>query len=230
MEFQKDDSDDSDAESDDGGAKVQSTPAEATIAEETVPAEIDDVVMEDAPVEKTKKNNKKDKKKKKEKKTLKPAIETPQESEDEAEHPDTHEQPACKDKAGKKRKLDARVDSEAVAPSPVTENASSEKKDKKKAKKEKKLKSEAPSHSEEKKPAGIAPENWNVQSLDGGSDRQSKFLRLLGGKKAGQAVGGADKARDHLDMKNVADNLEKQFEAGRHMKYETGGQKRGLGA
>ncbi|EOO02931.1 putative wound-responsive protein ked protein [Phaeoacremonium minimum UCRPA7] len=213
---QKDESADSDVESDgdsssdDGGAKVESTPAKVTPVEKVTISQEEDVVMKD----------------KKKKKTRKSAIETPEDSADEAEEPKVQEQLAQKDKAKKKkkRKLEAQADDGAK-----TEDVASDKK-KKKAKKAKKEKLEATTASEEKTPAANAPENWNVQSLDGGSDRKAKFLRLLGGKKAGQTMGDGDKPRDNLDMKHVADDLEKQFEAGRHMKFETGGQKRGLGA
>ena len=213
---QKDESADSDVESDgdsssdDGGAKVESTPAKVTPVEKVTISQKEDVVMKD----------------KKKKKSQKSAIETPEDSADEAEEPKVQEQPAQKDKAKKKkkRKLEAQADGEAK-----TEDVAAEKK-KKKAKKAKKEKLEATTASEDKTPAANAPENWNVQSLDGGSDRKAKFLRLLGGKKAGQTVGDGDKPRDNLDMKHVADDLEKQFEAGRHMKFETGGQKGGLGA
>ncbi|RKU41887.1 hypothetical protein DL546_004081 [Coniochaeta pulveracea] len=74
-------------------------------------------------------------------------------------------------------------------------------------------------------------EKWNVGGLEGGSQRQSKFARLLGAKKQGIAVepaaGGAS-TRSGLDR--VTNDLEKQFEYGRRMKHDSGGQKRGLGA
>jgi hypothetical protein len=74
-------------------------------------------------------------------------------------------------------------------------------------------------------------EKWNVGGLEGGSQRQSKFARLLGAKKQGIAVEpatGSASSKPGLDR--VTNDLEKQFEYGRRMKHESGGQKRGLGA
>ena len=185
--------------------------------------------MEDAHVEKSKA--------KKAKKSKKQVVMTPQESDDEAEQPEIHELPA------KKRKRQAGINDETVVPIPAAEVAAPDvvptsEKSKKRAKKDKKAKkgksasnTDAPAQTEDKKStAANTAENWNVQNLDGGANRQAKFMRLLGAKKSGQAAGSGVKPRDHLDMKHVADDLEKQFEAGRFMKHEAGGQKRGLGA
>lgn len=76
-------------------------------------------------------------------------------------------------------------------------------------------------------------EKWNVGGLEGGSQRQSKFARLLGAKKQGIPVesgAGNGTSRQGLDQSRVTNDLEKQFEYGRKMKHESGGQKRGLGA
>jgi hypothetical protein len=76
-------------------------------------------------------------------------------------------------------------------------------------------------------------EKWNVGGLEGGSQRQSKFARLLGAKKQGIPVesgAGNGTSRQGLDQSQVTNDLEKQFEYGRKMKHESGGQKRGLGA
>jgi hypothetical protein len=75
-------------------------------------------------------------------------------------------------------------------------------------------------------------ERWNVGGLEGGSQRRSKFMRLLGAKKVGlpEPAAGAVKPAAGFDSSLVADELERQFESGRRMKYESGGQKKGLGA
>jgi hypothetical protein len=86
-------------------------------------------------------------------------------------------------------------------------------------------------------PVADLAERWNVQQLDGGAQRQDKFMRLLGGKKQGPAnvatagTGQAkDGARKRLDVGQVSQELEKQFNAGVQLKFGTGGQRRGLGA
>ena len=77
-----------------------------------------------------------------------------------------------------------------------------------------------------------APERWNVEELEGGAKRQDKFLRLLGGKKLGVQAGKKtdESDRPHLDMTHVSDDLQKQFDSGIRMKYDAGGQRKGLGA
>lgn len=72
-------------------------------------------------------------------------------------------------------------------------------------------------------------ERWNIGGLEGGSQRQSKFMRLLGAKKAGIAPT-AKQPAGKGSTDRVADELERQFEYGRKMKHESGGQKRGLGS
>ncbi|KAK1766086.1 small acidic protein-like domain-containing protein, partial [Phialemonium atrogriseum] len=75
-------------------------------------------------------------------------------------------------------------------------------------------------------------ERWNVQALGGGSSRQDKFMRLLGGKKHGATTSnaGGNGGREHLDIGHVVNDLERQFEAGIRMKFESSGQRKGLGA
>jgi hypothetical protein len=79
-----------------------------------------------------------------------------------------------------------------------------------------------------------AGDNWNVKALGGGSNRQDKFLRLLGGKKHGSS--GISKPKhgseggSKLDMTKVQDDLQRQFDAGIKMKFESDGKRKGLGA
>ncbi|ELQ39135.1 hypothetical protein MCOR02_007203 [Pyricularia oryzae] len=85
----------------------------------------------------------------------------------------------------------------------------------------------------EKKPARTgAAEQWNVSGLDGGASRQDKFMRLLGGKKAGNesASVSTGTSKGKVDSYRSADDLQRQFDYGMKMKHEMGGQKRGLGA
>ncbi|KAK4250376.1 small acidic protein family-domain-containing protein [Corynascus novoguineensis] len=83
-------------------------------------------------------------------------------------------------------------------------------------------------------PAADLAERWNVSGLGGGELRQSKFMRLLGGKKAGVAAPGTSEAKDgsrkKFDIGQVSQELEKQFDAGIQMKFGSGGQRKGLGA
>ena len=95
---------------------------------------------------------------------------------------------------------------------------------------------------EDKASQGEELERWNVPGLDGGPARQDRFLRLLGGKKAGLAVvkapdektggksGGDGGGRERLDFKHVEEDLEKQFESSMKAKHEGGHKKKGLGA
>ncbi|KAL1879080.1 hypothetical protein VTK73DRAFT_7406 [Phialemonium thermophilum] len=75
-------------------------------------------------------------------------------------------------------------------------------------------------------------ERWNVQDLGGGPKRQDKFMRLLGGKKHPALTSSATEGggqHSTLDMGHVAKDLQRQFEAGIRMKFEAGGQRKGLG-
>lgn len=73
-------------------------------------------------------------------------------------------------------------------------------------------------------------EEINIEGLEGGSARQDKFLRLLGGKKAGASIAkpGNIAASKNDSVKAEAD-IQRQYEAGMQLK-ESGQKRRGLGA
>lgn len=75
-------------------------------------------------------------------------------------------------------------------------------------------------------------DNWNVSALEGGSERQSKFMKLLGGGKAASSPGakGSGGAHSKMDVHKYQDDLQKQYDTGMRMKFEGQGQRRGLGA
>lgn len=77
-------------------------------------------------------------------------------------------------------------------------------------------------------------EQWNVSALEGGSARQAKFLKLLGGGKKAGAGAAASTHNGHgsskQDIEKVQTSLEKQFYSGMKMKHDGQGHKRGLGA
>lgn len=77
-------------------------------------------------------------------------------------------------------------------------------------------------------------EQWNVSALEGGSARQAKFLKLLGGGKKAGATAAAGAHSGHgssrQDIDKVQTSLEKQFYSGMKMKHDGQGHKRGLGA
>ncbi|KAL2760590.1 hypothetical protein ACRALDRAFT_2039198 [Sodiomyces alcalophilus JCM 7366] len=75
-------------------------------------------------------------------------------------------------------------------------------------------------------------EQWNVSGLDGGAERQKKFLKLLGGGKkgAGTSTHPQHTTKNKVDISKVNQDLEKQFNAGMQMKWDGGGARRGLGA
>lgn len=199
------------------------------------PAEV--AADKELPAKKKSKKDKKDKKQKQEIGTEGAPADAPAED----------EPPAKKSKKTKKRDLeqelpDAAADVPAPAAVPADEVALKKAKKDKKSKKEKKAAAESGDKDKagkdttdaEKKPAAEAA-NWNVGELEGGASRQAKFLRLLGGKSAGGAAGAAapatsGAARQHFNVNQVTGELEKQFEAGRRMKHDMGGQRRGLGA
>ncbi|KXJ93141.1 small acidic protein family-domain-containing protein [Microdochium bolleyi] len=95
-------------------------------------------------------------------------------------------------------------------------------------KKSKKNKSTAKSTDEQ----AAHGEQWNVQALDGGAQRQAKFLKLLGGgKKGGEGLntdGGASQSK--ADIAHMQSSLEKQFNAGMQAKEAGVSRRRGLGA
>lgn len=186
---------------------------------------------------------------KKGKKSSKPNLE----SEDLARETETVEKSSEKDKKDKKRKREAQASEPTVAEeakqadesTPSKKKAKKEKEDKKN-KKEKKKKHEK--HEKNPEKTALMPEedkgpaltaeaeaaSWNVGALDGGADRRAKFLRLLGGgKKTGAPAAvksSGSSSRPHLDINKVTDELAHQFEAGRKMKFDMGGQRKGLGA
>lgn len=176
-----------------------------------------------------KKDSKKEKPRKRDAKVGAEAIAKP---EAEAGEPQPNTNKAEKSsKRDKKRKRESRAAAE-----PETEAASSKKSKKEKSKKEKEVdapEASAPVAKEKAVATAAEAEQWNVKELEGGESRQAKFLRLLGGKKAGAAAAtkvGAVSSRPHLDINKASKELEQQFEAGRRMKFDVGGQHKGLGA
>lgn len=153
----------------------------------------------------------------------------------ESDIPKSDDKSEKKSKKDKKRKRDSEA---AVEPliEPTTEVTSEDALSSKKSKKNKRKsagaddKEQAPV--EETKPVAEAAAAWNVGALDGGAARQAKFMRLLGGKKATATASAATSAggRPHFDIGAVTNQLEQQFEAGRRMKFDMGGQRKGLGA
>jgi hypothetical protein len=195
----------------------------------------------------------KKKKDKKEKKSKKAAEST----ESQVTEPTEEEQKSKKKKKEKRKLRDqdgdvemADADTEQAQTDEkdeVTEGKKKKDKKDKKAKKEKKDKSKArktadtPAETPEKEATPPAPttapnadltERWNVQGLGGGTSRQSKFMRLLGGKKHGveAAAEAKDGPRKRFDIGQVSQELEKQFDAGIQLKFGAGGQRKGLGA
>lgn len=73
-------------------------------------------------------------------------------------------------------------------------------------------------------------EEINVDGLEGGSARQDKFLRLLGGKKAGASIAKPGSiATSKNDSVKAEAAIQRQYEAGMQLK-ESGQKRRGLGA
>lgn len=79
-------------------------------------------------------------------------------------------------------------------------------------------------------PDPAVAQKWNIQGLEGGSARQAKYLKLLGGGKNGAGAVPTSADAGQLDMGRVQDDLASQFEAGVKMKFDGGNQRRGLGA
>jgi len=141
---------------------------------------------------------------------------------------------------GKRRKREAEATVEAV----IDDEALPTKKPKRgKEKKSKKAKGQELEYDDDagssvQRPGADVSEQWNVGALGGGAARQDKFLRLLGSKKGKASASREEKdgslhqstARERLDMTRVNEDLEKQFVAGVRMKFDSGGQRRGLGA
>lgn len=144
---------------------------------------------------------------------------TAAETEDQDEKPQSVEKDTKKSKkAEKKRKR-------------TSDAAETEEPSVKKDKKEKKTKSKK-STTEESSAAKEEGEQWQVEDLDGGASRQQKFLRLLGGKKAGTTgVGAASHvSKGKSDSTKAEADIQRQFEVGMKMKAEGGSKRRGLGA
>ncbi|KAI8714245.1 Small acidic protein [Fusarium sp. LHS14.1] len=209
---------DSSADSD-GGVDVSKQPTE-------VPPEVpaDEVVMKhrrlsnaasershvETPAEAEPKKEKKSKKSKKAKE-----VEAEEEAV-EAEADSEAEEPAVSEKKSKKAEKKRKRDSEAAA------ETSTKKEKKGKGKKEK-----------EESSADAPAEQWHVDEVEGGSARQAKFLRLLGGKKGGASTGApttSHASKGQSDSTKAEAEIQKQFEAGMKMKNEGGSKRRGLGA
>lgn len=95
-------------------------------------------------------------------------------------------------------------------------------------KKTKKTKSAAKSAAER----AAEGEQWNVQALDGGMQRQAKFLKLLGGGKKGAEGSDASAvaSQSKADIAHMQSSLEKQFNNGMKAKEAGLSRRRGLGA
>ncbi|KAM6487051.1 hypothetical protein HDV62DRAFT_140844 [Trichoderma sp. SZMC 28011] len=95
---------------------------------------------------------------------------------------------------------------------------------------------EQPASKKEKKAKGgekvaqATTEQVKIQGLEGGAARQDKFLRLLGGKKAGaNATKPGSMASGKGNSVRAEAAIQQQFEAGMMLK-ESGHKRRGLGA
>jgi hypothetical protein len=139
-----------------------------------------------------------------------------------------------KNKKGKKVRLvePEKAEEEAVeSEAEVEEPKASDKKAKKAEKAEKKRKRAETKDKKEKEPESAAQaEQWQVDDLEGGSARQAKFLRLLGGKKAGASVATPHNTKGASNSTKAEADIQKQFEAGMKMKNDGGSKRRGLGA
>lgn len=140
-----------------------------------------------------------------------------------------------------KRKRDGTRDETANVEEPVAKRDKKEKKGKrekkekgdKKDKKDKtKVKQEAEDVANDQVTASDEAEKWNVGELEGGSARQDKFMRLLGGKKSGVAAPGKSghKPKEQSTSTKAEADIQRQFEAGMKMKAEGAAKRRGLGA
>lgn len=206
--------DDSDTSSEhEGGAPVAKEPTDVPM---DIPA--DEIVMKhrrlsnaasershvstaDIPAE-AEEEPKKSKKDKKDKKTKKVRVVEPKEVDEQA------------------------VESEAEVEEPEVSDMKS-----KKAEKKRKRAAETKGKKEQgSDDAAAQAEQWHVDALEGGTDRQAKFLRLLGGKKAGAPVAASQGTKGTSDPTKAEADIQKQFEAGMKMKNETGSKRRGLGA
>ncbi|KAI9158764.1 hypothetical protein HJFPF1_06762 [Paramyrothecium foliicola] len=225
------DSDDSSASEDDGGvALAEAAAPAASSADDTTPSESGSSDESDTDRKEVFTIDKGSKKKSKKNSA-----------------PESEAQPATTSESGKAKKP-KKVKESQETPQEVKKSKkqkSSEKADgeSKTGKSEKKRKREAASTTEEPqapiskkdKKAGAdkdqtTGEQWSVGELDGGGARQAKFLRLLGGKKAGGAAQPSNISKGKSDSTKAEADIQRQFEAGMKMKMEASGQRRGLGA
>ncbi|EGX92517.1 hypothetical protein CCM_03890 [Cordyceps militaris CM01] len=115
-----------------------------------------------------------------------------------------------------------------------TKDNKSKRKDKRNSKKNAKQRNkvkDAGSDSDGKETSAAGrPEGWHVTNLDGGPARQSKFLRLLGGKKQGVRVPEAgSSSKSASESARAEADIQRQFEEGMRMKNDGGSHRRGLG-
>lgn len=141
----------------------------------------------------------------------------------------------AKSKKNKKRKHDDIKDSSASVKDAATHTPQKKKASKKdKNNKNKGLSQDTETVDVSAKNNSNAADKWNVNALGGGSERQNKFMKLLGGGKASisasQGSQNSVEIRSKSDVRRVQDDLQKQYEAGMRMKFENGGQRKGLGA
>lgn len=130
-----------------------------------------------------------------------------------------------KDKSRKRKR-----DEEATQSKKIKKEKSS-KKESKSSKKESKPSKKEPKEKEEAPKADIKLGNWNISELEGGSARQSKFMRLLGGgKKAADEIAKSGAKSSKSEAASVEEAIERQFQEGMARKSDGGGKRRGLGA
>ncbi|KAF9775923.1 hypothetical protein IL306_005920 [Fusarium sp. DS 682] len=150
----------------------------------------------------------------------------------ELEEEPTESKKEKKSKKGKKVRLvePEKVEEEAVESEAEVEEPKKSDKKAKKAEKKRKRTEAKDKQEKEAEPAAQA-EQWQVDDLEGGSARQAKFLRLLGGKKAGASVAASShNTKGASDSTKAEADIQKQFEAGMKMKNDGGSKRRGLGA
>jgi hypothetical protein len=144
------------------------------------------------------------------------------------------------DKKPKSKKTKTAVVEESSDSDETSESESEDEELEKKEKKEKKEIAEKVKAKKDKKvtkkkdsdDAKVAPgnpvEQWNVGGLGGGEQRQSKFMRLLGGKKSGASLTAPTNTKS--DSITAEADIQRQFEQGMKSKNEGGSHRRGLGA
>lgn len=191
--------------------------SESTDAKKPKEKEVEEAEGEETPKKKTKKEKKSKKAKKAKQKAepeveqeVAPEVETEVKQEAEAEpEVDVPKKSKKEKKAEKKRKRAS--DAADVAEEPKASKKSKAKEDS----------SSAPAEAEQ----------WQVGDLDGGPQRQSKFLRLLGAKKNGVTAAAASTvSKGKSDSTKAEAEIQRQFEAGMKMRNEGGSKRRGLGA